>query len=195
MGYKPAYRQILWRHFLNWGSFHSYDSSLCQVDIKLARTTNAGLTWLTYCNKLPPRLVDLDSNFSRLRVWSDLPEGLRSYSWNVTCGAVTWRLRCQGPASAWRRVLREGVSGSSEKKDKRKSDCGSKLCSAWSSFPGCCVPLSPWRSLCLYSKRPLCPCSSCLCVSPSVFHSVSLCMCVYIFICSPSSSFYPKFSG
>lgn len=36
---------------------------------------------------------------------------------------------------------------------------------------------------------------ACVCVSPSVFHSVSLCMCVYIFICSPSSSFYPKFSG
>lgn len=93
---------------------------------------------------------------------------------------------CRSPALAWRAVLREGVSGSSEKKDKRKSDCGSKLCSAWSSFPGCCVPLSPWRSLCLYSKRPLCPCSSCLCVCVSIRLSLclSLYVCLYIYLFS-----------
>jgi hypothetical protein len=27
-----SYSWISWRHFLNWDSFHSGDSSLCQVD-------------------------------------------------------------------------------------------------------------------------------------------------------------------
>jgi hypothetical protein len=33
--YRPSYSMLLWRHFLNWGSFLSDDSSLGQVDIKL----------------------------------------------------------------------------------------------------------------------------------------------------------------
>ena len=35
---KMPYIQILWRHFLSVGSLFSDDSSLCQVDIKLAST-------------------------------------------------------------------------------------------------------------------------------------------------------------
>ena len=40
---KLSYSPILWRHFLNWGSLLSYNSSLCQVDIKLASTNVHGL--------------------------------------------------------------------------------------------------------------------------------------------------------
>lgn len=35
---KIPYRQVLWRHFLNWGSFLSGKRSLCQVDIKFFST-------------------------------------------------------------------------------------------------------------------------------------------------------------
>lgn len=35
---KMSYSQIIWRYFLNWGSFLTDDFSLCQTDIKLART-------------------------------------------------------------------------------------------------------------------------------------------------------------
>ena len=39
MPYQPAaYSSVLLSYFLNWGSFSSSDSSLCQVDIKLAST-------------------------------------------------------------------------------------------------------------------------------------------------------------
>jgi hypothetical protein len=38
MLFKPAYSLILWRHFLNCGSFLSDDFSSCQVDIKLSNT-------------------------------------------------------------------------------------------------------------------------------------------------------------
>ena len=38
MPYKHAYSQVLWRHFLNGGSLLSVNSSLCQVDRKLATT-------------------------------------------------------------------------------------------------------------------------------------------------------------
>lgn len=32
------YSQILWSHFLSWGSLLSQDSSLCQIDIKVVST-------------------------------------------------------------------------------------------------------------------------------------------------------------
>ena len=35
------YSQILWKCFLSWGSLLPDDSSLCQVDIKLASTANS----------------------------------------------------------------------------------------------------------------------------------------------------------
>ena len=38
MSYKHVYSPVLWRRFLNWGSFLSDDFSLCQVDIKLSGT-------------------------------------------------------------------------------------------------------------------------------------------------------------
>ena len=41
MSCRPDYYLILWKHFLNWYSLLSDDSSLCQVDIKLASTSHA----------------------------------------------------------------------------------------------------------------------------------------------------------
>ena len=40
----PAYSPILWRHFLNWGSFLESQlvSNLCQVDMKLSTSTVRG---------------------------------------------------------------------------------------------------------------------------------------------------------
>jgi hypothetical protein len=36
---KIPYSWISWRHFLSWGSLFLDDSSLCQADLKLARTS------------------------------------------------------------------------------------------------------------------------------------------------------------
>jgi hypothetical protein len=45
--YRHAYRRILLKNFLNWDSLLSSDSSLFQVDIKLASTSTAANTQLT----------------------------------------------------------------------------------------------------------------------------------------------------
>ena len=45
--YRFTFSWILWKHFLNWGSLLSDDSSLCQVDIKVASTNVVfEITWI-----------------------------------------------------------------------------------------------------------------------------------------------------
>lgn len=42
---KMFYPKMLWRNFLNWGSFFSNNSSLCQVDSEPSRTFYSLSTW------------------------------------------------------------------------------------------------------------------------------------------------------
>ena len=48
MPFMLAYSLILWRQFLSLSSFHSDDSSLCQVDIKPASTSTENDLYVTY---------------------------------------------------------------------------------------------------------------------------------------------------
>lgn len=46
--YKLAYSLIIWKHFVNWGSFLSDDFRLCQVDRKLANTATQGRNQISW---------------------------------------------------------------------------------------------------------------------------------------------------
>lgn len=48
MTYRLVYRKILWRHFLNLGSFFSDNSSLWKVDIKIVMAFNDITTYATF---------------------------------------------------------------------------------------------------------------------------------------------------
>ena len=56
--WEMPYSWILWRHFPNWSSFLCVNSSLCQVDTKLASTIDSLSTWHTNTS-----LVSLNLSF------------------------------------------------------------------------------------------------------------------------------------
>ena len=64
MPYRSVYSPILWRHFLNWGSLLSDESSVCHTNIKLASTPpdTEKSKWQEICvfNRNPKKLLMSD---------------------------------------------------------------------------------------------------------------------------------------
>lgn len=53
MHQRPAYKETLWRHFLNWASLFPNDCDLCQVNSKPTRTGFQGTQQTTTITLLP----------------------------------------------------------------------------------------------------------------------------------------------
>lgn len=91
--YRLAYRQVLWRQFLNWESLFSNDYSSCQVDIK---PINTGVVQLTGERCITERSQGNSRQKPGGRNWSQTPGICDAYwlaSWLLPSFLIQPRLK------------------------------------------------------------------------------------------------------
>ena len=101
---RTAYILILLRHSLNWGSLPSSDSSLCQVDIKLAYLSTlvpvsmcAHMCALEYCGQRLALGILVNHSSFIVVCFFVFKKMVSHWAWNSLTGCIAWPVSFRDP--------------------------------------------------------------------------------------------------